>query len=202
MRVPACLITALLGSVTSLAWADHAVQTAATIDPSHTVVGSTSAGGSTATPNVVSGLSVSVPLPTADEVIVRKSERRMYLMRNGRVLRSYRVELGLDPVGPKQRSGDFKTPEGLYYLVRRNPRSDYFLSIQVSYPNAQDIARARRAHEDPGGAIMIHGLPNTLSHKISYYSKDWTDGCIALSDSDMVEIWLMTRDNTPIDILP
>jgi hypothetical protein len=150
----------------------------------------------------VSGRIVPVAMPVADEVIVHKAARRLDLMRDGKVLRSYRIELGLVPQGPKEQAGDFRTPEGHYYLGRRNPRSSYFLSIQVSYPNAEDVARARREHVDPGGAIMIHGRPNTLSHQPGYYSKDWTDGCIALSDSDMVEVWLMTRPNTPIEILP
>jgi murein L,D-transpeptidase YafK len=146
---------------------------------------------------------VPVPVPVADTVIVRKSERRLYLMRQGEVLRSYRIALGLVPDGPKVRAGDFRTPEGRYYLTRRNPRSDYFLSIQVSYPNDQDQLRAQRDHVDPGGAIMIHGLPNNLRHSPGYYARsDWTDGCIALSDSDMVEVWLMTRENTPIEIRP
>jgi hypothetical protein len=165
-------------------------------------VGSNSlSGGGT---HAVSGLTIPiVSMPQADEVIVHKGERRLYLMRNGQVLRSYRIALGLDPQGPKEREGDFRTPEGHYLLTRRNPRSDYFLSIQVSYPNAEDLRRAQREHIDPGGSIMLHGLPNALSHKPSYYAKaDWTDGCIALSDSDMVEVWLMTRDNTPIEILP
>ena len=144
-----------------------------------------------------------MPVPVADQVVVHKSERRLYLMRHGEVLRSYRVALGLMPDGPKERAGDFRTPEGHYLLTRRNPRSDYFLSIQVSYPNDQDQERARRDHVDPGGSIMIHGLPNSLRHSPGYYAKsDWTDGCIALSDSDMVEVWLMTRENTPIEILP
>ena len=150
-----------------------------------------------------SDLTVPVEMPVADELIVRKSERRLYVMRQGHILRSYRVALGLQPQGPKQRAGDFRTPEGQYFLTRRNPRSDYFLSIQVSYPNPEDLHRAQSEHVDPGGSIMLHGLPNMLGHKPAYYSQsDWTDGCIALSDSDMVEVWLMTRDNTPIEILP
>jgi hypothetical protein len=148
-------------------------------------------------------LIVPVSMPLADEVVVHKSERRLDLMRDGKVLRSYRVWLGLEPQGPKERAGDFRTPEGHYLLTRRNPRSDYFLSIQVSYPSPEDLARARREHIDPGGQIMLHGLPNILRHKPAYYEhSDWTDGCIALSDSDMVEVWLMTRENTPIEILP
>jgi L,D-transpeptidase catalytic domain len=154
-------------------------------------------------PRSLSGLGVPVPMPVADEVIVRKSERRLYLMRHGKVLRSYHISLGLEPQGPKERAGDFRTPEGHYFLTRRNPRSDYFLSILVSYPSARERAVAEREHVDPGGEIMLHGLPNILRHKPAYYRhSDWTDGCIALSDSDMVEVWLMTRDNTPIDILP
>lgn len=148
-------------------------------------------------------LQQAAPLPVADEVVVHKAERRMYLMRNGQVLRSYRISLGLEPQGSKERAGDFRTPEGRYYLTRRNPRSDYFMSIQVSYPNDADRARARRNGWDPGGAIMLHGLPNSLRHSPDYYThNDWTDGCIGLSDPDMVEVWLMTRGDTPIDIEP
>lgn len=143
------------------------------------------------------------PLPVADRVVVHKAERRMDLMRDGKVLRSYRVSLGLQPQGSKERAGDFRTPEGHYLLTRRNPRSDYFMSIQVSYPSDTDRRRARHNGWDPGGAIMLHGLPNSLRHPPDYYvHNDWTDGCIALSDSDMVEVWLMTHDNTPIDIEP
>lgn len=142
-------------------------------------------------------------LPMADHIIVRKSLRRLYLMHGATVLRSYRIALGLDPVGQKVRAGDFRTPEGRYYLTRRNPRSDYFLSIQVSYPNEADIARARQHGWNAGGSIMIHGLPNEITRPPQYYEKyDWTDGCIAVSDSDMLEIWLMTGNRTPIDILP
>ena len=143
------------------------------------------------------------PQLLADHVVVRKSERRMYLMRGDTVLRSYRVALGLNPVGPKEHEGDSRTPEGHYLLTRRNPRSEYFLSIEVSYPNVRDMQRARRSRLTPGGSIMIHGLPNDLRREPSYYEKrDWTDGCIAVSDSDMLEIWLMTPPDTPIDILP
>ena len=143
------------------------------------------------------------PQLLADRVVVRKSERRMYLMHGENVLRSYRVALGLNPVGPKVQEGDSRTPEGHYLLTRRNPRSEYFLSIQVSYPNDRDMQRARRNRLTPGGSIMIHGLPNDLRREPSYYEKrDWTDGCIAVSDSDMLEIWLMTPPDTPIDILP
>ncbi len=144
----------------------------------------------------------SAPL-LADRVIVRKSERRMYLMYRDAILRSYRVALGLNPVGPKEQEGDSRTPEGHYQLTRRNPHSEYFLSIQVSYPNDKDLQRARRNRLTPGGSIMIHGLPNELRREPAYYEqRDWTDGCIAVSDSDMLEIWLLTPQDIPIDILP
>jgi murein L,D-transpeptidase YafK len=141
-------------------------------------------------------------LPTATRVVVYKSERRMELLRGSEVLRSYKVSLGLVPQGHKERVGDFRTPEGRYYLTRRNPRSEFFLSIQVSYPGPQDLKSARANGRDPGGSIMIHGLPNQLKREPNYYSRDWTDGCIAVSNSDMLEIWLLTNSNTPIDILP
>lgn len=203
MRAVAGLIALVVGGACSCCWADS---TDKSLDRSATVANVPAA-------NIVSGVDssaaptarsfVAVPVPQADKVVVHKGERRLYLMRHGEVLRSYRIALGLMPEGPKAHAGDFRTPEGHYLLTRRNPRSDYFLSILVSYPNDQDEERARRNRMDPGGSIMIHGLPNSLHHSLSYYEKsDWTDGCIALSDSDMVEVWLMTRENTPIEILP
>jgi murein L,D-transpeptidase YafK len=142
-------------------------------------------------------------LPSVDRIVVRKAERRLDLMRRDQVIRSYKVALGLQPLGHKERSGDFRTPEGKYQLARRNPRSDYFLSIQISYPNDNDARNARSNGWEPGGSIMIHGLPNVLKRDPTYYqTRDWTDGCIAVSNSDMVEIWMLTHDNTPIEILP
>ncbi|MBS0380477.1 MAG: L,D-transpeptidase family protein [Proteobacteria bacterium] len=142
-------------------------------------------------------------LPTVDRIVVRKSQRTLVLMHGGNVVRSYHVQLGLNPTGQKERSGDFRTPEGSYRLERRNPRSDFFLSMQVSYPNADDTRRARAHHWQTGGSIMIHGLPNTLKHDPEYYANhDWTDGCIAVSNADMVEIWMLVPDDAPIDILP
>jgi murein L,D-transpeptidase YafK len=140
---------------------------------------------------------------TADHVVVHKSARKLDLYSGDRLLAEYPVKLGLSPVGTKERERDFRTPEGRYYLARRNTHSDYFLSIQVSYPNKNDELRAKKNHWAPGGSIMIHGLPNVPKHPASYYaSSDWTDGCIALSNSDMVEVWLRTQDNIPIDIYP
>ena len=139
----------------------------------------------------------------ADSVLVVKSERKLYLLKAGRILRTFNVALGLVPIGPKQRSGDFRTPEGRYVLETRNVDSDYFLSIKVSYPSEQDRARARAEGVDPGGQIMIHGLPNEPRYDLKHYQgSDWTDGCIAVSNSDMVDIWLMTRESIPIEIRP
>lgn len=142
-------------------------------------------------------------LPAVDRVLVKKSERRMYLMHGGNVVRAYRVSLGLSPVGQKEREGDFRTPEGSYRLDLRNPHSDFFLSIKVSYPNEQDVKRARARHWGTGGSIMVHGMPNLMKHDPDYYlNHDWTDGCIAVSNSDMVEIWMLVPDDVPIDIVP
>jgi murein L,D-transpeptidase YafK len=147
------------------------------------------------------------PLPVghevADSVLVVKSERKLYLLKAGRILKTVDISLGLVPTGAKTREGDFRTPEGRYLLDGRNVDSDYFLSIHVSYPNDADRERARAQGVDPGGQIMIHGLPNTPRYEPPHYrSTDWTDGCIAVSNSDMVDIWLMTRESTPIEIRP
>jgi len=142
-------------------------------------------------------------LPAVDRVVVKKAERRLYLLHGGNVVRSYRVVLGLSPTGQKEREGDFRTPEGSYRLDARNSRSDYFLSIKVSYPNESDLKRARSRHWGTGGSIMIHGLPNLMKHDPDYYlNHDWTDGCIAVSNADMVEIWMLAPDDVPIDIDP
>ena len=139
----------------------------------------------------------------ADSLLIVKSERKLYLLKEGEVLRNFDIALGLMPEGPKQREGDFRTPEGLYYLDARNPNSDYFLSLQISYPNRQDAERARAEGANPGGQIMIHGQPNDPKYSESrYQSWDWTDGCVAVSNSDMVDIWLMTEEGTPIEIRP
>ena len=136
-------------------------------------------------------------------VIVDKSERKLYLLKDQKILRTMDVALGLVPEGDKSHEGDFRTPEGRYRLEDRNPESDFFLSIRISYPNPADRREASSQGLDPGGMIMIHGQPNNPRHDAEYYrSTDWTDGCIAVSDADMVDIWLMTQRNTPIEIRP
>lgn len=140
---------------------------------------------------------------TADRVVLQKGDRRLTLYRDGQELKNYRVSLGLRPTGHKQQEGDFRTPEGRYLLTRRNPDSEFFLSIQVSYPDPDDIAAARKTGVSPGGLIMIHGLPNVMKYsRERYLSTDWTDGCIALSNEDMLEVWLLTGSDTPIEITP
>jgi murein L,D-transpeptidase YafK len=142
-------------------------------------------------------------IAVADRIVVHKAEHKLYLYSGERLLGVYRVALGLSPVGQKERERDFRTPEGRYFLARRNARSEFFLALQVSYPNKEDEERAHKRGWAPGGSIMIHGYPNTPKHPSAYYeSNDWTDGCIALSNSDMVEVWMRTQDNIPIDIYP
>ena len=141
--------------------------------------------------------------PVADLVVVEKAKRQLHLLRNGRIFRTFPIALGIRPEGDKQHEGDFRTPEGRYLLDARNPDSEYFLSIHISYPNRQDRREARRKGLDPGGSIMIHGQPNKPTNSEAYYrTQDWTNGCIAVSNSDMIDIWLMTGDYTPIEIRP
>ncbi len=141
--------------------------------------------------------------PQAEKVLVEKAKRKLHLIRDGKPLRTFDIALGIQPVGDKQREGDFRTPEGHYVLDARNTNSEFFLSIHVSYPNLEDVRSARAKGVDPGGAIMIHGLPNEPTRPEAYYrTQDWTNGCIAVSNSDMIDIWLMTANNTPIEIRP
>ena len=143
------------------------------------------------------------PFEQADKVLVDKSDRKLYLMRHDRVVAEYPVKLGLNPYGHKQQEGDFRTPEGKYTLNRRNPRSEFFLAIQVSYPSREDAAWAKENGWSPGGLIMIHGQPNVPKRPADFYAnRDWTDGCIALSNADMVDVWLRTSVGLPIEIRP
>ena len=149
------------------------------------------------------GLIQAGQFPVADLVIIEKGARKLHLLEGGEIFRTFKVALGIVPVGDKKREGDFKTPEGRYLLDRRNPNSDYFLSIHISYPNSEDRREAASEGVDPGGAIMIHGQPNVPTRYEAYYrTQDWTNGCIAVSNSDMIDIWLMTGENTPIEIRP
>jgi murein L,D-transpeptidase YafK len=139
----------------------------------------------------------------ADKLLVLKKERTLVLLDHGKVLKKYKVALGGDPKGPKTTQGDHKTPEGTYVLDRRNEHSRFYRSFHISYPNADDRARAQESGVAPGGDIMIHGLPNGLGWIGSTHRfRDWTDGCIALTDEEMDEIWRAVADGTPIEIDP
>jgi len=139
----------------------------------------------------------------ADQVVVKKSERKLYLMKGDDVLQAFDIALGLVPEGHKIQEGDFRTPEGDYQLTRRRIDSDFFMAIQISYPNRNDVSHANSIGVPPGNYIMIHGQPDEPKNPPSYYKKfDWTDGCIAVSNAAMVDIWQLTAANTPITILP
>ena len=143
------------------------------------------------------------PAQRADSIVVVKSERRLYLMHDGQPIRSYKVALGLSPVGPKRQEFDFRTPEGHYVIDGRRANSRYFRALHVSYPNADDVRQAAARHVAPGGDIMIHGLPNVPRKPIEYYeTQDWTNGCIALSNDDLREVWAMVRERVPVEIRP
>lgn len=138
-------------------------------------------------------------LPTAqraDAIRVYKAQRRMDLLRAGRVIATYRIALGDAPVGHKRQQGDEKTPEGDYRITYRNPRSRFHLSLRVSYPDEADRRQARARGVDPGGDIMIHGATPPG------YRGDWTDGCIAVTNAEMDEIWRRVPVGTPIRIAP
>lgn len=135
--------------------------------------------------------------PEVTRVIVNKSARQLILMHHDEVLRAYEMELGFAPEGDKQVEGDGRTPEGSYVIDRRNPNSEYYLSIGISYPNEADRAEAAALGQSPGGDIFIHGTPNPLRR-----GDDWTAGCIAISNREMREVYSMVRLGTPIDIYP
>jgi murein L,D-transpeptidase YafK len=146
------------------------------------------------------------PLPEgvkADKVIVEKHARQMILLSKGRVVKKYKISLGRNPEGSKVRAGDRKTPEGVYVIDSRNPRSRYHLSLHISYPNTSDIKRAKQLGVSPGGDIMIHGIRNGFGwlgplHRFV----NWTKGCIAVTNREIEEIWRAVPNGTRIEIRP
>ncbi len=136
--------------------------------------------------------------PEVTRIVVNKSDRRMHLYHHHQRLRSFRVQLGGNPIGHKQREGDRRTPEGDYIIDRRNPNSAFHLSIGIDYPNEADRARAEANGWRPGGDIFIHGQ----GPRFQRARGDWTDGCIAVTDRQMEDIYAMVRDGTPIRINP
>ena len=143
-----------------------------------------------------------VALPDrVDHILVEKSARRMSLLHGGEVVRTYDIALGFSPEGDKDREGDGRTPEGLFTIDRRNPNSAYHLSLGIDYPQPDDVARAQAGGYAPGGDIFIHGQPNGLG-RLATIPYDWTAGCIAVSDAEMREIWVVVGIGTQVEIRP
>jgi lipoprotein-anchoring transpeptidase ErfK/SrfK len=138
-----------------------------------------------------------------DKVLVIKSAHRLELMSHGEPVKAYKISLGKQPRGPKLAEGDRRTPEGFYWLDWRKTSDRFNLAMHVSYPNIDDAARARREGTSPGGMIMIHGTPISDDYPEWYFaSLDWTDGCIAMNNADMREVWSLVKDGTMIEIRP
>lgn len=146
---------------------------------------------------------VSFGIEKADMVLVIKSDSKLYLKRNGKVFKEYRVAFGANPEGHKKQEGDERTPEGRYFLDYKKSDSSFYKSIHISYPNETDKKRAKEAGVNPGGFIMIHGQKNGFGW-LSWITQrfNWTDGCIAVSNSAMDEIWNSVHVGTPIEIKP
>jgi len=155
----------------------------------------------------------SVPLPgarmrlgapaIADSIVVYKRERTLTLFYRGVPVKSYFIALGLNPVGDKQRAGDGRTPEGVFHVNAHNPASKYHLALRISYPDDAHRARAAAIGADPGGDIMIHGLPPEYSEAgKDHVANDWTNGCVALSNAEIEELWRAVPDGTPVQIKP
>jgi murein L,D-transpeptidase YafK len=139
----------------------------------------------------------------ADKIVIVKSARSMTLFSGGKVLKTYKVALGSAPVGPKRVEGDHKTPEGDYVVDAKNPHSQFHLSLHISYPSAADRERARSVGQSPGGAIMIHGLAKPFAYLGPLHRQtDWTDGCIAVTNAEIEEIWKLVPVGTRVDIRP
>jgi murein L,D-transpeptidase YafK len=146
------------------------------------------------------------PLPEdarADKVLIEKSARRLSLMRNGELLKSYKVALGRSPEGQKEKEGDKRTPEGKYVIDLHNARSGFHKALHISYPTADQRAKAAKVGVDPGGDILIHGLRNRLgwigaAHRV----RDWTAGCVAVTNPEIDEIYRAVADGTSVEIVP
>lgn len=145
---------------------------------------------------------MAAPADQADEVLIVKSKRALHLLRDGRTIKRYAISLGGAPRGHKVREGDGRTPEGRYRIDWRNPNSVAHLSLHISYPDKQDIAAAKAGNVDPGGNIMIHGLLNGWGFLGKLHLlRDWTQGCIAVTDAEMREIWAKVPNGTPVTIV-
>lgn len=136
--------------------------------------------------------------PEVTRIVVFKDSRKMFLMHNAKILESYNIDLGFAPSGDKKIEGDGKTPEGNYRIDRRNPNSDFYLSLGLSYPNTKDVAEAKALGKSAGGNIFIHGE----SRNKNFRGTDWTWGCISVSNKEMIEIYRMVKLNTIITVNP
>lgn len=139
----------------------------------------------------------------ADRIVILKAKRTMFLYQGDKLLKTYRVALGGKPEGPKTQQGDHKTPEGVYKIDGKNSKSLYHLSLHISYPNEQDRAQARKRGVNPGGDIMIHGLPDQYAYLGALHRQhDWTEGCIAVTNAEIEEIWKLVPIGTSVEIKP
>jgi murein L,D-transpeptidase YafK len=145
----------------------------------------------------------STPALRADTILIVKHERKLYLLSDNTPLRSYRIALGLSPTGAKEHKWDFRTPEGTYVIDFRREHSHYYKALHISYPSREDLRRSSQQHLSAGGDIFIHGEPNLPSKPAEYYkTRDWTNGCVALSDEDLQEVWDLTSGQTTVVIVP
>jgi murein L,D-transpeptidase YafK len=152
---------------------------------------------------VASSAAPATPTVRADTILIVKHERKLYLLRDNSPLRSYRIALGLTPTGAKEHAWDFRTPEGSYVVDFRQERSHYFKALHISYPGPADLKRSAALHRSAGGDIFIHGEPNQPTKPLSYYqTRDWTNGCIALSNQDLQDLWELTSGPTRVEIVP
>lgn len=141
---------------------------------------------------------------SVDHILISKSKRRLFLLKKNQVVKSYPTAFG-NPEGAKRFEGDMKTPEGLYYIESKNPKSKFYLSLKINYPNAADIAYARKFGKSPGGDIMIHGLPvnpDVREFVRQIHPMDWTRGCVAVTDSEIEEVYHLVASKTPVTICP
>ena len=138
-----------------------------------------------------------------DKILVLKSARRLQLISDGKPIKTYRISLGKQPKGPKMREGDKRTPEGLYWVDWRKKSDKFNLAMHINYPNISDAATARREGVNPGSMIMIHGTPDSEENPEElFHTLDWTDGCIAMKNYEMREVWNLVKDGTMVEIRP
>jgi murein L,D-transpeptidase YafK len=151
----------------------------------------------------VFGFSADKPTEKVDRILILKSQRKLQLLSRSKILKEYKVALGSSPIGPKQREGDGRTPEGLYSIDYRKKDSQFHRALHISYPNKLDRERAAKAKVNPGGMIMIHGIMNGYGWVGSAHrARDWTLGCIAVTNQEIEEIWNLVPDGTTVEIRP